>query len=102
MRRQGSIPILLFYGVICGRAGYEAANVFGPSALGGDGFRPQALADRPAARALTGSCFSWNRHQGLHAAEYWPERLKMMQAWADYLDELRDAEKVIPLLRENA
>jgi integrase len=25
----------------------------------------------------------------LHApAEYWPERVKMMQAWADYLDEL--------------
>jgi len=26
----------------------------------------------------------------------------MMQAWADYLDELRDAGKVIPLGRENA
>ena len=25
----------------------------------------------------------------MHAAEYWPERVKMMQAWADYLDELR-------------
>jgi hypothetical protein len=25
-----------------------------------------------------------------------------MQAWADYLDELRDAGKVIPLRRENA
>ncbi len=24
-----------------------------------------------------------------HAAEYWDERVKMMQAWADYLDELR-------------
>jgi hypothetical protein len=24
-----------------------------------------------------------------------------MQAWADYLDELRDAGKVIPLRREN-
>jgi integrase len=24
-----------------------------------------------------------------HAAEYWPERIKMMQAWADYLDDLR-------------
>jgi hypothetical protein len=31
-----------------------------------------------------------------------PERVKMMQAWADYLDELRDAGKVIPLRRENA
>ena len=35
-------------------------------------------------------------------AEYWPERVKMMQAWADYLDELRDAGRVIPLRRENA
>jgi len=25
-----------------------------------------------------------------------------MQAWADYLDELRDAGKVVPLRRENA
>jgi len=26
-----------------------------------------------------------------HAAEYWDERVKMMQAWADYLDELRES-----------
>ena len=37
-----------------------------------------------------------------HGAEYWSERVAMMQAWADYLDELRDAGKVIPLRRENA
>ena len=30
----------------------------------------------------------------MHAAEYWPERVKMMQAWADYLDELREGGKV--------
>jgi integrase len=42
------------------------------------------------------------RRAYMHAAEYWPERVKMMQAWADYLDELRDAGKVIPLRRENA
>ena len=41
------------------------------------------------------------RRAYMHAAEYWPERVKMMQAWADYLDELRDAGKVIPLRREN-
>ena len=35
------------------------------------------------------------RRAYMHAAEYWPERVKMMQAWADYLDELRDAGKVI-------
>jgi integrase len=42
------------------------------------------------------------RRAYMHAAEYWPERVKMMQAWADYLDELRHAGKVIPLRRENA
>jgi len=25
-----------------------------------------------------------------HAAEYWPERVKMMQVWANYLDKLRE------------
>jgi integrase len=42
------------------------------------------------------------RRAYLHAAEYWPERVRMMQAWADYLDELRDAGKVVPLRSENA
>ena len=32
-----------------------------------------------------------------HAAEYWPERVLMMQAWADYLDELREGGKVLQL-----
>jgi integrase len=32
-----------------------------------------------------------------HGAEYWSERILMMQAWADYLDELREAGRVIPL-----
>lgn len=32
-----------------------------------------------------------------HAAEYWDERRDMMQAWADYLDNLRIPAKVIPL-----
>jgi integrase len=41
------------------------------------------------------------RRAYMHAAEYWPERVRMMQAWADYLDELRDAGKVVPLRREN-
>jgi integrase len=34
-----------------------------------------------------------------HSAEYWPERVSMMQAWADYLDELRESRKVLPLIR---
>jgi integrase len=29
-----------------------------------------------------------------HKAEFWPERVLMMQAWADYLDGLRDAVKI--------
>ena len=37
-----------------------------------------------------------------HGAEYWSERVVMMQAWADYLDELRGAGKIIQLRRENA
>jgi integrase len=32
-----------------------------------------------------------------HGAEFWTERVQMMQAWADYLDELREGGKVIPL-----
>ena len=39
------------------------------------------------------------RRAYVHAAEYWPERVKMMQAWADYLDELRERGKVVPLLK---
>lgn len=42
------------------------------------------------------------RRPYMEAAEFWPERVRMMQAWADYLDELRDVGKVISLRRENA
>ena len=41
------------------------------------------------------------RRAHTHGAEYWAERVAMMQAWADYLDELREAGKVIPLRRES-
>jgi integrase len=34
-----------------------------------------------------------------HSAEYWLERVQMMQAWADYLDQLRDGGKVVPLIK---
>jgi integrase len=37
-----------------------------------------------------------------HNAEYWSERVSMMQAWADYLDELREGGKVLPLSRQAA
>jgi integrase len=40
------------------------------------------------------------RRAYVHAAEYWLERVKMMQAWADYLDKLREgANVVVPLAR---
>jgi integrase len=34
-----------------------------------------------------------------HNAENWPERVLMMQAWADYLDGLRQGGKVVPLIK---
>jgi integrase len=37
-----------------------------------------------------------------HNAEYWPERVVMMQAWADYLDGLRGGGKVVPLMKASA
>jgi integrase len=37
-----------------------------------------------------------------HAAEFWPERVAMMQAWADYIDELREGGKVLPLTQVKA
>jgi integrase len=42
------------------------------------------------------------RRAYMHAAEFWSERVKMMQAWADYLDELRGVGNIILLRRENA
>jgi len=33
----------------------------------------------------------------MHAAEFWDERVRMMQAWSDFLDELRGRGQVIPL-----
>ncbi len=42
------------------------------------------------------------RRAYMHAAEYWPERVHMMQVWADYLEELGDVGKIIPLRRERA
>jgi integrase len=32
-----------------------------------------------------------------HSAEFWSERVMMMQAWADYLNGLREGGKVLPL-----
>jgi integrase len=37
-----------------------------------------------------------------HAAEFWTERVQMMQAWADYLDGLKEGGKVVPLITAKA
>jgi integrase len=34
-----------------------------------------------------------------HGAEFWTERVKLMQAWADYLDGLREGGKVVPIMK---
>ena len=34
-----------------------------------------------------------------HAAEFWTERVRMMQAWADYLDTLRQGADIVPIRR---
>ena len=36
------------------------------------------------------------RNAYMHAAEFWDERVKMMQAWADYLDQLRSGAEIVP------
>lgn len=35
------------------------------------------------------------RHAYMHAAEFWEERVQMMQAWADYLDQLRSGAEIV-------
>lgn len=37
------------------------------------------------------------RYAYMHAAEFWDERVAMMQMWADYLDQLRSGAAIIPL-----
>jgi len=37
------------------------------------------------------------RYAYMHAAEFWSERVEMMQVWADYLDQLRAGAVVVPL-----
>jgi len=36
------------------------------------------------------------RRAYMHAAEFWDERVEMMQVWADYLNELRGSAQVVP------
>lgn len=37
-----------------------------------------------------------SRRAYMHAADFWDERVKMMQVWADYLDQLQSGPDVIP------
>jgi integrase len=37
------------------------------------------------------------RRAYMHAAEFWGERVEMMQAWADYIEETRSAEMAVPI-----
>jgi integrase len=34
-----------------------------------------------------------------HAAEFWMDRVQMMQVWANYLDELREHGKVVRIMK---
>jgi integrase len=37
-----------------------------------------------------------------HGADYWSDRVSMMQVWADYLDDLKEGGKVVPLVQAKA
>jgi integrase len=37
-----------------------------------------------------------------HGADYWSERVSMMQTWADYLDTLKEGGKIVPLSKAKA
>ncbi len=58
--------------------------------LNEQGFNPDAI-ERQLAHKASGVRATYN------AAEYLPERRRMMQQWADYLDKLKAGAEVIPL-----
>jgi integrase len=39
------------------------------------------------------------RRAYMHRADFWTERVAMMQAWSDYLDDLRERGQVVPLAK---
>jgi integrase len=39
------------------------------------------------------------RRAYMHGADFWNERVNMMQAWSDYLDDLRECGNVVPLAK---
>jgi integrase len=83
---------------------------YGPEAMTAHGFRAMAATrlnemgrGNPDAieRQLGHEEQNAVRRAYTHCAEYWSERVVIMQVWADYLDELREVGSLIPL-RENA
>jgi integrase len=58
------------------------------------GWNPDAI-ERQLAHAETNKV----REAYTHAAQYLDERMRMMKAWADYLDALRTSGDVVPLVR---
>lgn len=84
--------------------GYQAHEVTGhgfrataTGALLEMGFRPDVI-DRQLAHRERKQVFAAYSHH----AQFLPERTKMMQAWADYLDRIRKESKVIDLARPAA
>jgi integrase len=83
---------------------------YGPDAMTAHGFRAMAATrlnemgrwiPNAIERQLGHEEQNAVRRAYTHAAEYWFERVGMMRVWADYLDELRNAGRVIPLQAED-
>jgi integrase len=79
---------------------------YGPEAMTAHGFRAMAATrlnemgrwnSEAIERQLAHQDRDEVRAAYTYAVEYWPERVLMMQAWADYLDEVRGVGKVLPL-----
>ena len=76
-----------------GRATGHGFRATASTILNEHGFRPDVI-ERQLAHAERNKI-----RAAYHRSEYLPERRKMMQHWADYLDATKDGEKVIPMFR---
>ena len=79
---------------------------YGPDAMTAHGFRAMAATRLNEMGPWNGDAIERQlgheeqnavRRAYTHGAEYWNERVVMMQAWADYLDGLREGGKVLSL-----
>ena len=68
----------------------------GSSLLNEQGWNPDAIESQLAHQQSDKTRAAYNR------AEYWEERVKMMQHYSNYLDSLRDGASVIPINRNQA